>query len=150
MGRIRKMERRTTGSKGQGLVEFALVLPLLLIVAVGVLDLGRIFFVLITVSNASREGARYLSFNPDDIAYAGDPFHDTKAAAVQEASGSIITLTPANVVPSCSATITIDGNQLCAAGSTATVTVNYQLDLVAGWVLPSPITLSRFTKMVVP
>jgi Flp pilus assembly protein TadG len=133
--------------KGQGLLEFALVLPLLLIVAVGVLDLGRVFFVLITVSNASREGARYLSFTPEDRIYASDPFHGTKLAAVNEATSSIITLATTNVICACS-DITPKGK--CASGSTATVTVNYQLDLIVGWVLPSPITLSRTTRMLVP
>lgn len=143
-----KQEIRST--RGQGLVEFILVLPVLLIVAVGVLDFGRIFFGLITVSNASREGARYLSFNPEEPSYSGDPFHGTKAAAVQEADGSIIQLATTDVSAACSAYFTLDGKQRCASGSTATVTVSYELELIAGWVLPSPITLSRSTLMVVP
>lgn len=132
------------------MLEFALVLPLLLIVAVGVLDLGRVFFVAITISNASREGARYLTFNPDDVANINGPFDDTKKAAIQEASGSIITLTPGHVTAACSAYITLDGDQRCASGSTATVTVSYQMDLIAGWVLPNQVSLNRATKMVVP
>ena len=150
------MRRKHSSRKGQGLLEFALVLPLLLIVAVGVLDLGRVFFVLITVSNASREGARYLSFNPQEPSYRAtstspiDPFRGTKDAAIQEASGSIITLTDTDVVASCTAYFTLDTDQWCASSSTATVTVSYQLDLIAGWVLPSPVTLSRTTYMVVP
>ena len=133
------------------MVEFILVLPLLLIVAVGVLDLGRIFFGLITVSNASREGARYLTFNPDDISNTNGAYYDTRQAAVNESLGSIIHLTPANITATCSATFTdLNGTLNCASGSTATVTANYALDLIAGWVLPSPITLTRSTRMVVP
>jgi len=146
-----KMQPNTDRQRGQGIVEFLLVLPLLLIVAVGVLDLGRIFFGLITVSNASREGARYLSFNPKDISNPSGPFYDTKQAAVDEAVGSIISLTPANVTAMCSPTTTdLNGDQTCATSSMGTVTVNYQINLIAGWVLPSPITLTRSTRMVVP
>jgi Flp pilus assembly protein TadG len=39
-------------------VEFALVLTLLLTLAVGVLDLGRIFYTQVGLTNAAREGAR--------------------------------------------------------------------------------------------
>ena len=50
---------RGNGSKGQELMEFAIVLPLLLLIVFGVLDLGRLFHALITITNAAREGARY-------------------------------------------------------------------------------------------
>ena len=44
--------------RGQTLVEFALVLPLLVLVLVGIFDFGRAIFAYNTVSNAAREGAR--------------------------------------------------------------------------------------------
>lgn len=44
--------------KGQSMVEFALVLPLVLFLALGIADFGRAFFTLATLSNAAREGAR--------------------------------------------------------------------------------------------
>jgi hypothetical protein len=43
---------------GQSLVEFALVLPLILLVLMGVFDLGRGIFAFNEVSNAAREGGR--------------------------------------------------------------------------------------------
>jgi hypothetical protein len=48
---------RTRSERGQSLVEFALVLPLLLVVLLGVADFGRVFTASITVEAAARNGA---------------------------------------------------------------------------------------------
>ncbi len=45
--------------KGQSLAEFALILPMMLLVAMGVFDFGRGIFIYSAVHNAAREGARY-------------------------------------------------------------------------------------------
>ena len=45
--------------RGQDLVEYALLLPLMLIMIMGIFDLGRITFFYSTIVNISREGARY-------------------------------------------------------------------------------------------
>ena len=45
--------------KGQGLVEFALILPLLLLMFFGIIEFGRIFQAYLTVQHAAREAARY-------------------------------------------------------------------------------------------
>lgn len=49
---------RRRRERGQALTEFALVLPILLIVVVGLFDLGWGIFAWSTVNNAAREGAR--------------------------------------------------------------------------------------------
>ena len=45
--------------KGQDLVEFALLLPFMLMLIMGIFDLGRVTFLYSTITNISREGARY-------------------------------------------------------------------------------------------
>lgn len=45
--------------KSQGAVEFALVLPVLLIIIFGLIEVGHLFFVYASVLNATREAARY-------------------------------------------------------------------------------------------
>ncbi len=45
--------------KGQAMVEFALVFPLLLLLTVGVIEVGRILFSYSAIIAAAREGARY-------------------------------------------------------------------------------------------
>lgn len=44
--------------RGQSLVEFALILPVFILVLVGILDLGRAVYAFNTLNNAAREGSR--------------------------------------------------------------------------------------------
>lgn len=60
---IRKMHR---DQNGQSLVEFALILPLLLLIVMGILEFGLMFNVYLTINNASREGARLGSVTEGD------------------------------------------------------------------------------------
>lgn len=46
---------------GQGLVEFVILLPILVLFIMIIFDLGRVAFVYSTIHNAAREGARYAS-----------------------------------------------------------------------------------------
>jgi Flp pilus assembly protein TadG len=46
------------GQRGQGLLELALVLPLLLLLLMGAIDLGRVFSAYAAISNAAYEAAR--------------------------------------------------------------------------------------------
>ena len=51
-----KLTRRH--SKGQALVEFALVVPIFLLLVLGLFDMGRAVLYYSTISNASREAVR--------------------------------------------------------------------------------------------
>src|SRR5512147_2832453 len=53
------VRRKTLRERAQGMVEFALVLPLLLLLIFGVIELGRMFVIYSSVNSASREAARY-------------------------------------------------------------------------------------------
>jgi Flp pilus assembly protein TadG len=44
---------------GQGMVEFALVLPIVLLIVFGVIEFGYLLFVFSSVNTASRDAARY-------------------------------------------------------------------------------------------
>jgi Flp pilus assembly protein TadG len=55
MIRLRRRDRQ----RGQALVEFALVIPIFLLVIFGLVDLGRAVFVNNTIAEAARDGARY-------------------------------------------------------------------------------------------
>jgi Flp pilus assembly protein TadG len=46
------------GKKGQALVEFALIVPIFLILLFAIVDFGMGFYSWITVTNGAREGAR--------------------------------------------------------------------------------------------
>ncbi len=64
----RKRGMQTGAASGQSLVEFAISLPILLVILVGVVDLGRLYFSYISIVNAAREGARYGAGHPTDTA----------------------------------------------------------------------------------
>ena len=51
--------------RGQSIVEFALVLPILLILLCGIIDFGWLYYNQITLNNAAREGARYAVIHYD-------------------------------------------------------------------------------------
>jgi len=55
--RAQKMQ----AARAQAIVEFALVLMILMMVLVGILEVGRLMFIYAAVNNASREAARYAS-----------------------------------------------------------------------------------------
>jgi hypothetical protein len=49
---------RSHGRRGQTLVEFAVILPVLVLVLMGIFDFGRAIYAFNTISNASREAVR--------------------------------------------------------------------------------------------
>lgn len=56
--------RSLTRDRGQSLVEFALVVPILLLLFAMAVDLGRLFYAYVAVENAAKEGAAYGATNP--------------------------------------------------------------------------------------
>lgn len=131
--------------EGQGLVEFALILMVLVLVVFGVLDLGRAFHSLITITNASREGARYLTRHPLD---KDNGFAGTKEAAINEADGAIIVLTPDQVdVALCLDEDAISG---CDSGTPVRVEVTYSFELMMGFLSQAAVPLTHATEMIVP
>lgn len=53
------LRKNSSPPRAQTLVEFALVLPLILLVIFGIIEFGRLLFVYIATTSASREAARY-------------------------------------------------------------------------------------------
>ena len=63
------LTRRRRSGRGQTLVEFAIVLPVLLLVLFAILDMGRAVFVYNTLAQSARQGARtaIVNQNVDDV-----------------------------------------------------------------------------------
>ncbi len=62
---LRRIRRhRAHLSRGQSLVEFALILPVLLVIVLGAVDLGRVYLSTINLQNAAKEGAFFGSRHP--------------------------------------------------------------------------------------
>lgn len=66
--------RKKRVSRGQAMVEFALVLPLLALLLVMAIDFGRVFFGWVALQNVARVGANYAAQHPTaDWGNAADP-----------------------------------------------------------------------------
>ena len=128
-------------------MEFALVLPFLAVIVFGVLDLGRVFFATIALTNGAREGVRYLTMHPDDISNEYGSYLGSISAAIDEADYSGITITSSDITVTCS---NADGDDFCDSGTPATVTIEYDFGLILGWILPSPLEITRSAEMIVP
>lgn len=61
------MIRKLRNEHGQALVEMALVLPVFLLLLFFVLEMGRVGYAYITVSNAAREGGRVATIGGTDL-----------------------------------------------------------------------------------
>ena len=53
--------RRSSNRNGATIIEFAIVLPLLLFLLLGIIEMGRYVRAMVTVANAARNGATYAS-----------------------------------------------------------------------------------------
>lgn len=60
----RRVRRRPTRSRGSELLEFAIVLPLLLLLVAGIWDFGSAFLLKTRMTNAAREGTRVAVSTP--------------------------------------------------------------------------------------
>jgi len=131
------IKRIKSGAPAQELVELAILFPLLMLIAFGVLDLGRLFHSSITIANAAREGARFGTFDPFDSL-------GIVAATRAEAQSSGIDLSGSTITVSCP-----DG--ACGSGLPVRVTIQYPFQLVTGMVFLNPaLTLGGQAEMMMP
>ncbi len=131
---------------GQGLVELALVLPVLLLLVIGVLDIGRAFYIKIVLENAARGGAYYMVYHPDGGKV--DDFSLAKTAVQIEATNSGILIGPEDINIQCLTGGVVDNN--CPSGCMVVVSVQHNLDLVVGSFFLGPLSISNEARMFIP
>jgi Flp pilus assembly protein TadG len=108
------------------MVEFALLVPVLLLLLVVAIDFGRLFATFVAVNNAAREGVAFASAHPTQITSAdnADPDNVTYRTRQEVANPSDSRFTAVTVgTPSCSPSPcpTILGT---GGGSTIKITVS--------------------------
>jgi Flp pilus assembly protein TadG len=96
-------------ARGQAIVEMAIVAPLLVILLMSAIDLGRLFYSQITIANAAREGALAASQDPtkyepnqDCVLPSHGPTTNRVVCAVtHEAKSSFIAIAASGIKMSC-------------------------------------------------
>ena len=78
-------------NRGQALVEFAIILPLLLLLIFGVIEFGRIFGAELTVNNSAREGARLGAIGATDSLIVTRVLN---SAGILDSAKVAVTITP--------------------------------------------------------
>ena len=111
--------------KGATTVEFALILPLLLVLIIGLVDFGRMGFVQVSVTSASREGARYSSLYSAGVPSNQALIDFTRAAAPAAATVSQLSGT---------ATLTVTSTQCSTTQSSENTSVTVSTNF--SWLLP--------------
>jgi len=102
----RGRRRAGRGQVGQALVEFALVLPVLLLILAAIVDFGRLFYSVLAVHHAAREGARYGVVHAADDEGIRQRVRD--AAVGLEGDRLTISITPALSQRRVGAPLTVD------------------------------------------
>jgi Flp pilus assembly protein TadG len=143
----KECKRGTTPNiKGQSLVEFAMLIPLLLLFVFGTFDLGRLFYYKIVFTNAAREGAHYLFAHPND---KSSGFSGTIAAVMDEADKSEEDIIVAEDIAIVCIDDVIPFNS-CDRGSTANVSVSQDIHLgLIGLFIQTP-TITGTASMLIP
>lgn len=128
-------------TRAQSMLEFALIIPVILLLVLGTLDFGRVISTNICMENAAREGVNYLIRNPTDM---GTGFVGTHSIIKAEGEIQNVTILDED--------ITIDN--CCTLGQPVSVTVSTSIDLVFGGFLStlgiaeSPLDVSSTVTMM--
>ncbi len=142
-------------SRGQTLVEFALVLPLLLLLMVGLFDAGRAVIFYTELTNASRVGARVAMVNQSPDATCAGVEKTYRCAAAEIATTTDITpaSVPVAVFEDADGNIVAPTAAVCQTYGTcsATVSTSYTFTPVTPIIgnLIGPISLSASTTMAI-
>ena len=131
--RARLCARKRRDARGAAAVEFALVLPVVLLLVCGIVDFGRALNIQITLSGAAREGARWVALGQ------GNPTTrvNLAIAGTVPAASTAWTACPANPPPSSSVNTTVT--------VTSTYTLLTPLNALSGLfggALPGTLTLT--------
>lgn len=110
---MRRLLRKLSGERGVSAVEFGLLLPLLLVILLGVIDYGWVFFVRLNMTNAAREGARVGVTRDDGVTAQTDATtaaNNYLAAAGITGGDVVVTSTNPETEPNESVVVTVTYN----------------------------------------
>ena len=127
---------------GQSLVEFAVVLPIFLLVLAGILDFGIGLYSQMTIINASREGARFGVVDPGNVAGVEDRVDAMAGGLDVDTEVTCKRPTSSTTFGSCSG-----APGPWQSGDAVMVKVDYEYHLIFPLFLGNSIDLSSTTQM---
>ncbi len=123
--------------RGQAMIEFAFVMPLLVLILMGVFDLGGAVYAYNVVSSAAREGARYGIFKPLDT-----------VGIQNQAKANTAALDPNLISVTTQCKLAADNSAAaCVKPNLLEVTITYQFRPFT--LLFSPLTLTSKSEMMI-
>ena len=131
------------GEAGQSLFEFALTLPIFLLLVFGLVDLGRGFYYYNLLANMAREGARYAIVAPRDTT---EITNKVRSAAIGLDTSGPLSVT---VTPTITTTATLTS---FSRGSPITVSVTYSMYAITPMIsqfLPKGLGLKASSTMLI-
>jgi Flp pilus assembly protein TadG len=133
--------RRAESRRGASAAELALLLPVLLFIMLGAIDLCRLFYTYTTITNAARNGAIWASnpYTNGTVSPSQSPYATLQEAAEADANGLEPALTNSDVTQSNGT----DGN----GDPTVSVTVQYQFKLLTSYLGFSTVSMARQVTM---
>ncbi len=130
-----------TRESGQSATELAILLPILLLIALGCLDLGRAFAVRMALANGAREGAHYASMFPLPPAGRG-----SLAAICQETERDIL----AQGLSASSLRIAPSAPEGWLGGKPVKVTATYTLPMLTSYIFGGqPLIVKASSQMMI-
>jgi Flp pilus assembly protein TadG len=129
------IRKHPTSDEGQAVVEFAVILPVLLLVLFGILQFGIVFNNYIQVTSAAREGARKAATSRA-LGVSG-----AESAATTSAKAAAASLNQSNL------TITFPNSPTFVQGTDVTVQVKYPYSVSIMGLVVSSGTLTGSTTM---
>ena len=88
--RARRIQNTLKNEKGQSLVEFALVVPLLLLLVIGIAEFGRAWMTKNILTGAAREAVRMYAVKDDTAAATARAINILSSAALDNALWNIV------------------------------------------------------------
>lgn len=97
------------GNRGQAVIEFAFVLPLLLLLCFGITEFGRAWMTMNIITSAAREGVRLAVVTAPDVPAVEQRVRDVcDAAGVEPSSITVVPPDPADPERRVSVTVETD------------------------------------------